>query len=187
MEKATQVIVAIETPRYGFDALVLPDVSDKIEPTIEKVSLFDENWQTIGETRNAESRIKLNGKTRIVVRAYDRMDGNAERRRLGVYKIGYQVLQADKTPLSDINWTISFDRLPDLEAVKFVYAIGSKSGATGETIFNYIASNRVNGDEFREDFFDASQLENGEYILRVFAADFFGNQTEQEIKINVLK
>ena len=171
----------------ALDALVLPDVSDKIAPTIEKVSLFDENWQTIGETRNADSRIKLSGKTRIVARAYDRMDGNAERRRLGVYRIGYQILQADKTPLSQINWTISFDRLPDAEAVKFVYAIGSKSGATGETIFNYIASNRVNGDEFREDFFEASQLENGNYILRVFAADFFGNQTEREIKITVLK
>ncbi len=171
----------------ALDALVLPDVSDRIAPTIEKVSLFDENWQILDETQSAESRIKLNGKTRVVVRAYDRMDGNAERRRLGVYKIGYQILKADKTVLSDIKWTISFDRLPDAEAVKFVYATGSKSGATGETIFNYIASNRVNGDEFKEDFLDANQLENGDYILRVFAADFFGNQTEREIKINVLK
>ena len=165
----------------ALDALILPDVSDKIAPTIEKVSLFDENWQPLSETQNTDSRIKLNGKTRIVVRAYDRMDGNAERRRLGVYKIGYQILRDDKTPLSDINWMISFDRLPDSEAVKFVYAVGSKSGATGETIFNYIATNRVNGDEFREDFFDANQLENGNYLLRVFAADFFGNITSKEI------
>ncbi|MCY7345408.1 MAG: hypothetical protein LH614_04235 [Pyrinomonadaceae bacterium] len=171
----------------ALDALVLPDVSDNIAPTIEKVSLFDETWQPLGETRNANSRIKLNGKTRVVVSAYDRMDGNAERRRLGVYKIGYQILQADKTPLSEINWMLIFDRLPDAEAVKFVYATGSKSGATGETIFNYIASNRVNGDEFREDFFDASKLENGDYTLRVFANDFFGNQTAREIEISVLK
>jgi NHL repeat len=171
----------------ALDALRLPDVSDKIAPTIDKISLFDENWQMFGETRNADSRIKLNGRTRIVVRAYDRMDGNAERRRLGVYKIGYQLLKADKTPLSEINWTISFDRLPDSDAVKFVYAVGSKSGATGETIFNYIATNRVNGDEFREDFFDAQTLENGDYVLRVFAADFFGNQMAREIEFSVIK
>jgi hypothetical protein len=165
----------------ALDALILPDVSDKIAPTIENIALFDENWRAIGETRNADSRINLNGKIRVVVRAYDRMDGNAERRRLGVYRVGYQVLKENETPLSEINWTISFDRLPDAEAVKFVYAAGSKSGATGATIFNYIASNRVSGDEFREDFFDANQLENGNYVLRVFAADFFGNIISKEI------
>lgn len=165
----------------ALDALNLPDVSDTIAPTIEKVALFDENWQSLVETPNADSRISLSGKTRVVVRAYDRMDGNAERRRLGIFKIGYQVWRKAETPLSEINWTIRFDRLPDADAVKFVYAAGSKSDATGETIFNYIATNRVNGDEFREDFFDASRLENGEYILRVFAADFFGNTTSKDI------
>ncbi len=165
----------------ALDALRLPDVSDKIAPTIEEVSLFDENWQSLDETRNDDARIKLNGKTRIVVRAYDRIDGNAERRRLGVYKIGYQILREGETPLSEINWTISFERLPDAEAVKFVYAVGSKSGATGETVFNFIATNRVNGGEFREDFFEAQNLENGDYVLRVFAADFFGNITSKNI------
>jgi DNA-binding beta-propeller fold protein YncE len=169
----------------ALDALIFPNISDAIAPKIEKVLLLDENWKPITETKDKDSHIKLNGKTRIVVRAYDRMDGNSERRKLGVYQIGYQVLREDKTPLEDINWTISFDRLPDAEAVKFVYAAGSKSGATGETIFDYIASNRVDGDSFREDFFDAGQLENGNYVLRVFAADFFGNQTTQDVEIKV--
>ncbi len=165
----------------ALDALVLPGVSDSIAPIIQQVSLFDENWQPIGETRQPNSRIKLDQKTRIVVRAHDRMDGNAERRRLGVYRIGYQVLREDLSPLSDVNWTISFDRMPEAEAAPFVYAVGSKSGATGETIFDYIASNRVSGDSFQEDFFDAANLENGNYILRVFAADFFGNQISKDI------
>ncbi len=171
----------------ALDALILPDVSDKIAPVIEEATLFGEKWQPLGETSNANARINLSGKTRIVVRAYDRMDGNAERRRLGVFKVGYQILRADKTPVSEINWTISFDRLPDADAVKFVYAAGSKSGATGETIFKYIATNRVSNDEFREDFFDANQLENGDYILRVFAADYFGNQTARDTEFSVLK
>jgi hypothetical protein len=165
----------------ALDALDFPGVTDSIAPVIEQVSLYNDNWQPLVETQKQNARIKLDGKIRIVARTYDRIDGNAERRRLGVYRIGYQVLREDETPLSDVNWTISFDRNPDAAAVKFVYARGSKSGATGETIFNYIVSNRVSGDEFREDFFDAGALESGNYILRVSAADFFGNTTSENI------
>lgn len=167
----------------ALDALVLPNIADTVAPKIEKVSLFDENWREI-ETENVKMRIKLGGKTRIVVRAFDQMDGNSERRKLSVYQLGYQILQGE-TPIVDKKSAISFARLPDFDAVKFVYAVGSKSGATGETIFNYIASNEVNGDFYKEDFFDAGKLENGDYILRVFAADFFGNQTSQDIEISV--
>ncbi|HVE56656.1 MAG TPA: hypothetical protein VNB22_07500 [Pyrinomonadaceae bacterium] len=170
----------------ALDALVLPNISDKIAPVIEKVSLFDENWKEI-ETSNAAARITLNGKTRIVVKAYDRMDGNAERRRLGVFQIGYQILKDGTIPVTDQQWTIRFDRLPEPEAVKLVYAVGSKSGATGETIFNYIATNKVHGDVANEDFFDAAQLENGKYVLRVFAADYFGNTTAKDLEITINK
>ncbi len=65
----------------ALDALILPGISDKIAPKIEKIALFDENWKLIGETVNKNSRIKLGGKTRIVATAFDRMDGNPERRR----------------------------------------------------------------------------------------------------------
>ena len=170
----------------ALDALDLPGVSDERVPTIEKVTLFDENWREF-ETENQITRIKHSGKTRVVVRAYDQMDGNAERRRLGVFKIGYQILKPDETPVSDVNWTISFERLPEPEAAKLVYAVGSQSGATGETVFNYIATNRVKGDLFGEDFLKADGLENGNYILRVFAADFFGNTTSNDTNIEVIR
>jgi sugar lactone lactonase YvrE len=166
----------------SLDALTLPGISDKIPPVIETVSVFDENWREI-ETSKAAARITLNGKTRIVVKAYDRMDGNAERRRLGVFQIGYQILKDDKTPVTDQQWTIRFDRLPEPDAVKLVYAPGSKSGATGETIFNYIATNKVHGNVANEDFFDAAQLGPGNYVLRVFAADYFGNTTFKDVAI----
>lgn len=170
----------------ALDALLLPGISDKIAPVIEKVSLFDENWKEI-ETSGASARITLNGKTRIVVKAYDRMDGNAERRRLGVFQIGYQILKAGTIPVTDRQWTIRFDRLPEPEAVKLVYALGSKSGATGETIFNYIATNKVHGNVATEDFFDAAQLENGKYVVRAFAADYFGNTTSKDLEITINK
>jgi len=172
------------TEMNALDALIFPNLTDLLAPTIEKVSFFDENWLEI-ETEKTNQRIKLGGKTRIVVRAFDRMNGNAGYRELGVYRIGYQILRADKTPLEESKWTISFDRLPDEEAVRFVYAKGSLSGYTPQTVFEYIASNQVHGDFYREDFFDAGKLEQGNYILRVVAADFFGNQTMQDVEISI--
>ena len=170
----------------ALDALVFPNISDAITPVIEKITLFDENWKEF-ETSKSKARITISGKTRVVAKAFDRMDGNAERRRLGVFQVGYQILKDDKTPVTDQQWTIRFDRLPEPEAVRLVYAPGSKSGATGETIFNYIATNQVHGNVATENFFDAAQLENGNYVVRVFAADFFGNTTSKDLEITVNK
>ena len=82
-------------------------------------------------------------------------------------------------------WNISFDRNPDPAAVRFAYAQGSKSGATGETIFKYIVTNKVSGNSFSEGFLDTSALGNGEFVLRAFAADYFGNIISKDISIEV--
>lgn len=170
----------------ALDALILPGVSDLIAPTIQNVALFDENWQPIAETKRAGERIKLAGKTRIVLRAFDQMS-ELRYRKLGVYQIGYQILSEDKTPLGEINWTISFARFPDEDAVSLVYAAGSQSGYSPRTIFNYIASNEVHDDIARESFFDANQLDAGNYVLRVYAADFFGNKTFKDFDFETVK
>ena len=141
----------------ALDALKFPGIEDKIAPKIESLELFDENRREI-ETEKSNSRINLSGKTRIVVQAFDQMNGGASYRKLGVYRIGYQILNADESPFNEIIWTINFDRMPDENAVKFVYAEGSQSGYKPQTVFRYIASNVVNGDVFREDFFDANQF-----------------------------
>ncbi|MEO7658208.1 MAG: gluconolaconase, partial [Pyrinomonadaceae bacterium] len=124
---------------------------------------------------------------RIIVKAFDQVDGNSERRRLGVYRLGYQILNSDGSPQTDVRWTITFDRLPPPEAVRLVYADGSRSGATGETIFRYIVTNFVSGDEYREDFLDTAVLNGGNYTLRVNAADYFGNIASKDIAIEVIK
>ncbi|HEY8560724.1 MAG TPA: hypothetical protein VIL74_10145 [Pyrinomonadaceae bacterium] len=170
----------------ALDALELPNISDAIAPIVEKVTLFDENWKQF-ETSRANPRITLSGKTRIVAKAFDRMDGNAERRRLGVFQVGYQIFNDGGIPVTDLLWTIRFDRLPDPESVRLVYAPGSKSGATGETIFNYIATNQVHGTVATENFFDAAQLENGKYVIRVYAADYFGNTASKDLEITISK
>jgi hypothetical protein len=170
----------------ALDALILPGVSDTIAPIIEDVAFFDQNWLPV-ETKRPRKRITLASNTRVVVRAFDRMDGNPERRRLGVYRLGYQVLNRDHSAVTEVNWSISFDRNPSPEAVKFAYAVGSKSGATGETIFRYIVTNKVSGEAFSEGFLDPAQFAAGEYVLRVFAADYFGNTTSRDIEIEVAK
>lgn len=167
-------------------ALILPGVADTTPPVIEETTFFDQNWLPV-ETEKAVKRITFANITRVVVRAFDRMDGNPERRRLGVFRLGYQVLNRDHSALTETNWNISFDRNPSPEAVKFVYAPGSKSGATGETIFRYIVTNKVNGDSFSEGFLDPASFAPGEYVLRVFAADYFGNTTSKDINFEVAK
>ena len=169
----------------ALDALLLPGVSDSISPVIESVYMTDSNWSKL-ETRSGDQRIKLTDKSRVIVRAYDRVDGNAERRRLGVYKLGYQIYRNDQ-PLSDVNWTISFARMPANDAVRYVYAPGSRSGYTPDTVFDYIVTDIVNGDDFREGFIDPADLESGQYTLRAFAADFFGNTATKEINFEVSK
>jgi hypothetical protein len=170
----------------ALDALVLPNLVDSRSPVIERVDLFDENWHPL-ETESKNSRIRLTGKTRIVVRAYDQVDGNAERRRLGVYRIGYQLLTADLSPMGEPGWNVTFDHMPSVNAVVFAYAKGSRSGATGETVFNYIASNEVHGDQYREGFFDPSTRSAGVYVLRASVADQAGNTTYKDIMIEVAK
>ena len=167
-------------------ALELPGISDRIAPVIEEVSLQSADWRK-NETRGPSNRIQIASGTRVVVRAYDRMDGNAERRRLGVYKLGYSLTKAGGQPPATVEWNIRFDRMPPPDAVGFVYAPGSRSGATGETVFNYIATNVVNGGEYREGFIDPSALDNGLYALEVAVADFFGNTATRTIEIEVSK
>jgi sugar lactone lactonase YvrE len=170
----------------ALDALVLPGLADTRPPTIEKVTLAEENWREI-ETDGKKSRITLTGRVRVIMRAYDQADGNSDRRRLGLYRLGYQIFPNGSKPDDKINWTISFDRLPGPDAVRLVYADGSRSGATGITTFNYIVTNTADGEHASEGFIDTGTLEIGIYTLRVYAADYFGNTSSRDITFEVLK
>lgn len=170
----------------ALDALILPGISDSRPPVIEKVELYDQNWQPV-ETVSPNSRIKLTGKTRIVVRAYDQMDGNSERRRLGVYKLSYIVFRGDAPISIGPAATTVFDWLPSNEALRSIYANGSHSGATGETIFNYVLTNSYEKGIYAEGFLDPAVLENGQYGVMVYVEDYFKNRTNLFFNIEVVK
>jgi DNA-binding beta-propeller fold protein YncE len=179
-------------------ALELPGIKDTVAPTIEKdgVRLFDREWRELrpavsnDRDKTVAGPIEVGGDVRIVVRAYDQMNGNAARRRLGLYRLGYQVLNAAGSPAAGFEqplMTVSFETLPTNGAgASIAYAEGSKSGATGETIFAYIVTNIVRDRRADEGFWRASASAAGDYTLRVIAEDFFGNRTTRDIPVRVV-
>jgi len=80
-----------------------------------------------------------------------------------------------------------FDKLPDYSLAGEIYAPGSRSGATGPTVFRYIVTNRLADGRVSEGFFNASGLAPGDYGLTVFAEDHFGNRSERTIPIKITR
>ncbi|HEY6802794.1 MAG TPA: hypothetical protein VI306_04365 [Pyrinomonadaceae bacterium] len=165
---------------------------DKIAPTFETdgVQLFDEAEKRLTEKR--DGRLLVSGKIRIVVDAFDRNDSNSERRRLGLYSLGYQVLQAaGDTPapgFAERRTTILFNRLPaDDNAPKIAYAAESGITVYGSktTRFLYEVTNTVRDGHARAGTWNASELPKGNYVLRIFGADYSGNETHQDLSITV--
>jgi sugar lactone lactonase YvrE len=159
--------------------------TDTIAPTIEKdgIQLFDASGKRLQEKQG--DRLLVRGPVRIVVDAFDRTNMNAERRRLGLYSLGYQVLKTDGSPAPGFEKpriTILFNRLPgDREATKVAYADESGITVYGSktTRFLYEVTNTVRDGRAARGVWDTSQLPKGEYILRIIAADFSGNEAQE--------
>ena len=158
---------------------------DDIPPTIEKdgIQLFEENGARLQEKQG--ERLVVHGPVRIVVDAFDRNNLNPDRRRLGLYKLGYQVLKADRTPAPGFEQpriNILFNRLPDdRDATKVAYADESGITVYGSktTRFLYEVTNTVRNGHVARGVWDTSQLPAGDYVLRIIAADFSGNEALQ--------
>ena len=117
-----------------------------------------------------------------MVDAYDQVDGNQARRRLGLYKLGYQLLRPDGSPapgFEEPRVTLEFDRMPPhQEAVKIAYADESGITVYGSktTRFLYEATNIVRHGRAARSVWNASELPAGDYTLRILAADYHGNE-----------
>jgi sugar lactone lactonase YvrE len=180
-------------PGAEANPLALPFVgfNDKTPPVIERdgVRLFDESGAEL--KTKLGGRLSLGGKVRIVVDAYDQVDGNQARRRLGVYRVGYQLLLADGSPAPGFERprvNIEFNRLPPgPDAPKIAYA--DESGITvygsKQTRFLYEITNTVRDGRASRGVWDTSELQPGDYTLRVIAADFNGNQVNGDLPIAV--
>jgi sugar lactone lactonase YvrE len=157
---------------------------DSIPPIIEKdgIQLFDASGTRL--TQKNSERLVVSGSVRIVVDSFDRTNMNPKRRRLGLYKLGYQVLKSDGTPAPGFEQpriNIVFDRLPpDREATKVAYAAESGITVYGSamTRFLYEVTNTVRDGHAAPGVWDTTTLPKGDYILRIVATDFSGNEAE---------
>ena len=166
--------------------LRLPGFVDTVAPTIEEVTVQTDARVPIAAA-GAAAPIEVSGRLRVLVRAWDRTDANAERRRLGLYRLGYEVLDVAGARVAGEGVerpTIAFDRLPrDSRGGMLAYASGSRSWFSGPTVFIYPVTNIVRDGEAREEFLDVSTLAPGDYTLRVFAEDASGNRTTRDVKL----
>ena len=184
INKMYHVHMNIGPPGGEINPLSLAPVGfkDDIPPTIEKdgIQLFDANGGRLKEKQ--DDRLLVRGPVRIVVDAFDRTNLNPDRRRLGLYKLGYQVLKADGTPFEQPHINILFNRLPpDREATKVAYADESGITVYGSktTRFLYEVTNTVRDGQVARGVWDTTQLPKGDYILRIIAADFSGNEAQE--------
>ncbi|MBI3713605.1 MAG: gluconolaconase [Burkholderiales bacterium] len=129
----------------------------------------------------------------IIVDAYDQADGNLARRRLGVYEIAYQILDAQGQPLpgfEQAKLSQRFDRLPtDEEAVKIAYAplSGVTAHGNARTRFLHNISNEIHDGHALLNYWNIKELPAGEYLIRVFVKDFAGNLAtgRRELRVRI--
>jgi len=174
------------------NALVLPffALKDTVAPTIESIEVVPRSaLATSAPAKDAPEPLKdkraghlvVSGDVAILVTAYDRVDGNGANRKLGLFRIGYQLLNEDGTAVKGFEQpliNIEFSRLPAEDSPVFkVYAPGSGVSAYGTpTKFRYIITNRVRDGEAREGFLRTSNLKPGNYIIKIIAEDYAGNR-----------
>ncbi|MDO7843892.1 hypothetical protein [Sphingomonas immobilis] len=164
-------------------ALRFTGFTDRFAPRINAVQVVDAAGQPLKDRQKGRLIVPANGGvTSIVVDAWDQVDGNAPRRRLGLYRAGFRILRADGTPLPGFERpriTLEFDRLPrgaDVAKIAYAPASGDAVHSDQPTRFHYVVTNRVRGGKAEAGSWNPAGLAPGDYIIRIFAADFAGNQ-----------
>ncbi|WP_101926794.1 MULTISPECIES: gluconolaconase [Luteimonas] len=155
---------------------------DTVAPRIDAIELRDAH--DVPLTVREAGRVVVprdRGGLQIVVEAWDQVDGNLARRRLGLHALGYQLLHADGTPAPGFDaprMTLVFDRMPPhREAVRVAYA--GDSGITvhgaARTRFLYVVTNTVRDGRLEPGLWTPDTLPAGDYRVRITARDASGN------------
>ncbi|WP_093304022.1 NHL repeat-containing protein [Pseudoxanthomonas sp. CF385] len=167
--------------------------TDAYAPRIDQVALFDTLDQPIEAKQDGRIVVPrgLQG-VRIVVEAWDQVDRNLPRRRLGLYALGYQLLHDDGTPVAGYEaprMNIDFQRLPSDDAVQIAYAPGSGITVHGSAVtrFRYSVTNTVRDGLWGEGAWQADEVPAGDYLLRISARDHSGNeaQARRDLKLRL--
>ena len=158
----------------------LPGVVDTTPPVIAPGGIVVTDLSGEPLVHRAGGRLVVGGPVRIVVEAYDRMDDSPPRRRLGLYRIGYQVVGPDGRPVPSFpapHMAVEFDRVPSDADAPVLYAPGSGIPFYGSRVtrFRYLVTSRVDGDRIVEAPWQPD-LPAGDYVIRVHAEDAAGNR-----------
>ena len=172
-------------------ALGFSGYADHYLPQIAGIELFDASDRPLARRADGRVQVPRGIGVRIVVDAWDQVDRNLPRRRLGLYALGYQVLRADGMPLPGFEaprMNIEFNRMPaDGDAVKVAYAPGSGITVHGSaaTHFRYVLTNTVRDGELATGTWRTDGLPAGDYTLRITARDYSGNvaSTGRDLKL----
>jgi sugar lactone lactonase YvrE len=167
----------------ALNPLALPfiDLEDTIAPIIQDIELVDMGGKTLKDKRAGRLLLpRVAGEVQIVVDAYDQLDGDKAKRRLGLYKLGYQLLDAGGQAIAGKDAVITqlYDRLPrNREAVKLAYADASGITVYGSsaTRFVYALNNTILHGQAAPGSWKVTDLAPGNYTLRIIAEDHAGN------------
>ena len=169
----------------------LVNFEDTVAPAIptDGIRVYDEGWRQ--QTERVQGRVRLQGRVRVTIEAWDQADDNTPNRRLAPYEVGYQLLREDLSPAEGFETrhaSLRFDRVePDPDASHRVYGEGSGipfyNG--GRARYLYIATNRLGAGQTGEGFLDTSRLPSGPYVLRGWVADTSGNVAERDLPVLV--
>lgn len=178
------VHLSVGAPGYERNAIALgfAQWADRSPPRIDRIDFLDAQAQPLATRR--QGRVVLPRDTpgvQIVVDAWDQVDRNLPRRRLGLHALGYQWLDATGTPLPGYEqprMTIEFNRMPaEPDAVKIAYGPGSGITVHGSAVtrFQYLVTNTVRDGQLATGLWQPGELPAGDYVLRITAQDYSGN------------
>jgi hypothetical protein len=163
--------------RLGF-----ANYADHVAPRIDAIELLDTHDQPLRQRIDGRLQVPRDGGgLQLVVEAWDQVDNNLPRRRLGLYALGYQILAAQGRPLPGYEaprMNIEFNRMPpQRDAVKVAYAPDSGITVHGSSVtrFRYVLTNTVRDGLLATALWQPSELAPGDYTIRITARDFSGN------------
>lgn len=184
INRMAHVHLELGPPRAKVNALLLrfPGFSDHVAPRIVNVHILDSAGQKLTATDKGRVLVPAaGGDVSIIVEAWDQVDNNAARRRLGLYKAGFQILKADGTPMPGFERPrimLEFDRMPNAaDAAKIAYApaSGDTVHSDQQTRFLYVVTNVMRHGRAEEGGWSPADLPPGDYTIRIYAADRAGN------------
>ncbi|MFA6117653.1 MAG: NHL repeat-containing protein [Sphingomonas sp.] len=184
INRMAHVHLELGPPRAKVNALLLPfpGFGDHVAPHIDDVHILNATGQRL--TGMEEGRLVVpaaGGAVGIVAEAWDQVDGNAPRRRLGLYQAGFQILKADGAPVRGFERprvTLEFDRMPTApDAAKIAYAPASGDAVHSDqrTRFLYVVTNLVRHGRAALGGWNPADIPPGDYTIRIYAADRAGN------------